>query len=175
MYTYNIMDAVNEDTTYEKSKEFTEHYILPFVKHAHVCSQNAYECTSKKSYCLNRTIWSYNNYRGIYRIMLSNGVVVHFWPKGAMVEIYVDINGASRPNTLGKDIFCMHIRKSAFGTGTFGSANNKSGLFFYGEGKSREQLKTEVYPCAKTGPLAGVYCGALIKLDGWEIKDDYPW
>lgn len=22
---------------------------------------------------------------------------------------------------------------------------------------------------------SGDYCGALIQMDGWEIKDDYPW
>ena len=44
--------------------------------------------------------------------------------------------------------------------------------------KNREQmLNDSLYPCKKGThkQYAGGLCGTLIELDGWEIKDDYPW
>ena len=42
--------------------------------------------------------------------------------------------------------------------------------------KTREQLKNSSsykYNCSKNA--RGMWCGALIMKDGWQIKDDYPW
>ena len=52
---------------------------------------------------------------------------------------------------------------------------DKPGLYFYGFRRDRNYLKNNGYSCNKTSSLAGVYCGALIMLDNWQIKDDYPW
>lgn len=89
------------------------------------------------------------------------------------VTIYIDINGKQKPNTRGKDKFCLLLVKNLDHM-VFGKFS-KPGLYFYGHGYDREYLKTNGYPCAKTGNLTETYCGELIMLDGWEIKDDYPW
>ena len=73
--------------------------------------------------------------------------------------VYVDINGKKAPNIWGRDMFLAEIFL----------ANGK----FKWEGLqhsnwSRDTLKNS---CS---PTASLYCGALIWLDGYEIKSDYP-
>ena len=82
---------------------------------------------------------------------------------GTCVETYVhlifygDMNGFSGPNTFGKDVFVMRF-------------NLRSRVFeFYQYGSSKESALRN---CESGG---GITCGQLIYLDGWEIKDDYPW
>ena len=71
----------------------------------------------------------------------------------------VDINGFDKPNVSGKDVFNMafDLQKKVFG--------------FYNYGSSTRQ---NVLNNCKIGVDAQI-CGYLIFLDGWEIKDDYPW
>jgi len=75
--------------------------------------------------------------------------------------IYVDINGLKKPNVVGKDIFFMTLWYKA------------GYLGFSGQGSSRTSLLGN---CSRSsGPGRGSYCGAIIQIDGWQIKDDYPW
>ena len=75
-----------------------------------------------------------------------------------------DVNGFNSPNIIGKDVFLMTLDVRA----------NKFGFYQYPSYTSRNQ-----YLRACRGEVAAddVYnlCGQLIFLDGWEIKDDYPW
>jgi len=72
--------------------------------------------------------------------------------------VYVDINGFTKPNQLGKDIFLFTIDWS----------NNI--VRPYGYNMDITQINQN---CSKTGE--GSSCAAKIIADGWEIKDDYPW
>ena len=72
--------------------------------------------------------------------------------------VFVDINGFTKPNQLGKDIFLFTIDWS----------NNI--IRPYGYNMDITQINQN---CSKTG--GGSYCAAKIINDGWEIKDDYPW
>ena len=123
-----------------------------------------------------------NNYvagRGTpkYRILLTNDILISVGigtsscvggtnPDGSCVSteyrniiFEVDINGFSKPNTYGKDIFYMtfDLRKRIF-------------EFLKGNNNSRQ-----VYLNYCKGDLGSQFCGYLISLDGWEIKEDYPW
>lgn len=78
------------------------------------------------------------------------------------IFVYIDINGSKKPNTDAKDIFVMRY--------------NTNGLQFWGcelktPNRRQEILNTQ---CKKGAHRTG-YCGCVIMLDGWEIKDDYPW
>ncbi len=112
-----------------------------------------------------------------YRILLSNNILISVGigtsgcvggtnPDGSCVSteyrniiFEVDINGFSKPNTYGKDVFFMtfDLRKRIFEF-LKGSDNNKQVYLNYCKGDSGSQ-----------------FCGYLIFLDGWEIKDYYPW
>lgn len=69
---------------------------------------------------------------------------------------HIDINGTAGPNVYGKDLFVMEFNRQ---TGV---------LEFRGEGYNRDIL----YNNCKT---SGAYCGALLKYDGWEMKDKELW
>ena len=71
-------------------------------------------------------------------------------------EVFVDINGLSSPNILGKDVFRFKVD---FDKGVVLPAGNKN------------PSATLTSDCNNTG----FYCAAEIIRDGWEIKSDYPW
>ena len=85
----------------------------------------------------------------------------------------IDINGIAKPNTFGKDVFSFLILEE----------NGKVLPHYFDDQEeykpmpNREKLKNGKssynYQCNKSG--RGLWCGALIFLDGWKIADDYPW
>lgn len=96
-------------------------------------------------------------------------------PRGYLT-IAIDINGFSNPNVIGKDFFAFNIifdnKNNMFAPKiTPYGANNTSDMPF-GTWK-RENTKTGSYACSKSG--RGQFCAALIMIDEWEIKKDYPW
>ena len=70
----------------------------------------------------------------------------------------IDINGFSKPNVYGKDVFLA------------GFDLNKRVFYMYGSHTNRnsalESCKTDD---------GSQFCGRLIFFDGWQIKEDYPW
>ena len=74
------------------------------------------------------------------------------------VNVWVDINGVSGPDTFGKDIFLF---EADFSQGVARPAGYN-------------QKNTEIDAnCSKSG--GGTNCASKIMRDGWQIKDDYPW
>ena len=73
--------------------------------------------------------------------------------------IYIDINGPLSPNVLGKDVFLFKI-------------DNKKGFMPYCYDRTQEQINNG---CTKNSSGNNNCCTAKIMMDGWEIKDDYPW
>ena len=116
---------------------------------------------------------SYNNWN---IVKLNNGVMLIFGLQGngacqiddqgtigwcfSHPAVYVDVDGNRGPNTLCMDIFKLTFDK------------NKSVYNFSVNSTDRDDLKQR---CAKSGESSSTACGALIKLDGWKIKNDYPW
>ena len=72
-------------------------------------------------------------------------------------DFIVDINGFQGPNKLGKDVFVM----------TF-NLHSRIFEFYKYESNKQSALKN-----CKSGTF--YTCGYFILLDGWEIKEDYPW
>ena len=160
----------------EASENLAKKYFLPFLKYSYICDNDESYCnTVSPKYITGGSLSNgMGNYKNLYGIVLMNGVVLKFWPRKTYSVIILDINGTSGPNIIGKDVFFIVLYIGS------ASANivikgNKSGVFMYGEGHSREELLTDRYGCTKKGPYAGSYCGALIKEDGWKISKDYPW
>ena len=77
------------------------------------------------------------------------------------VDIYIiaDINGLRGANTVGKDIFMFQVE-------------SLTGKFDFYHNYLKNNTRQEVYNRCKAAPNT---CGRLIIMDGWEIKDDYPW
>jgi len=72
----------------------------------------------------------------------------------------VDLNGLKSPNCSGKDIFLLKLNIS---TGK---------LEFYNYSVSSY---ADIKRMCHSGGNESRQCGHLIMLDGWDIKDDYPW
>lgn len=92
------------------------------------------------------------------------------------LAIGVDLNGFSKPNIIGRDFFIFDIIVDYNGglpipkVVPYGSYNTSDmPMTEY----KREAAKKGSYACSKTG--RGMFCAALIMLDNWEIRKDYPW
>ena len=107
-------------------------------------------------------------------MVLANGSVIGFYPRGTFCEVYVDLNGKKGPNKIGKDTFTILITKTSVHVSY--ADINKSGVYMYGQGNKRIVLKSGTKGCSKTATTdAGTYCSGLILHDNWKIEKDYPW
>ncbi len=110
------------------------------------------------------------------QIIVNNGIVTGAAPiKGAGTGflIMIDLNGYdTKPNRIGRDTFFMAVT-SEKGTILDYSDDGEMGSVQ----RTRQQLingpSVYNYQCNYKG--RGMWCGALIQRDGWEISDDYPW
>lgn len=109
-----------------------------------------------------------------FYVYLSNGsimgIMTHTEDSGYKYKsITIDINGLKKPNKVGKDFFIFSIIPE--GLVPYGyKGGGISGHTF----DNTEDITSEnTYACNKN--KKGVWCAALIMLNGWEIKDDYPW
>lgn len=75
------------------------------------------------------------------------------------IMFLVDLNGAKRPNRWGRDLFSFFLSSS-------------SGKFSFYRYTDQTNRASALNMCSN---VRGDYCGMLIMLDGWQIKDDYPW
>ena len=113
------------------------------------------------------TYYNYNSQKQLiphdgsthYCLTQNNGVIMCFdanYGVSENISTRVDINGENRPNVIGVDIFFINIYPN----------------FGFPQTSSRDIAKNE---CKKASIDSQKFCGTLIKLDGWEIKSDYPW
>ena len=174
--TWEIPNTSWDNNTYTYGKTFFEQYLKPYIKVAKECKYLSNECWADEyiktnGVADNEYFLSSNNKS--YGMVLANGSVIGFYPRGTFCEVYVDLNGKKGPNKFGRDVFLILILKNANnGYGNF----PRSGVYMNGQGFSRTALKSGSKGCSKTATgLAGLYCGALIMHDGWKIEKDYPW
>ena len=104
---------------------------------------------------------------------------------GSYIYVKVDLNGNKRPNREGRDIFNLNIfpKTGVVMLGIIDVINSNGDEHLVAD---RDTLKNGVKinggrdiaccnsTCSNTG-YKYLTCGALIQLDGWEMKDDYPW
>ncbi len=174
------------EQSFETMETFVKKYILPYVKVGKTCEKSeTNDCLRTETYFLDG---KHSDPAGnqssdsAYRFILQNGVAVTLYPSdaGSLISITVDINASAKPNTYGKDIFRMVMPyRVPYEYITVGKIN-QYGVFFLGHGFDKTTIKNGLYGtaynCTKTNSYrVGVTCGELIRLDGWQIKDDYPW
>ena len=156
--------------TPEGAAEYLEEYFLPYLKTVKVCSPIA-DCgidyTEYKK--LNGDALDSRDMKaGSTGAVLQDGAILVITHGADYYVLGVDINGKKGPNTLGKDFFRI--------SGSSGIVNGK--LEMIGQGYSRDELINPPAPDEANGcniGVSGKYCLPLIMVDGWEIKDDYPW
>ena len=165
-------DPENPDTSANESimiKDFAETYLKPYLKYTGTpdiktlkdAGYNVYQSKDGRAYMNENTTY--------YIIELVNGVTLFIgYNQGTTIftlpVIFVDINGKTKPNILGRDFFLFSL-----------DAVSTMKVLPYGQTLDRTTLLER---CAKHND-GNVYdnfaCTALIMSDGWEIKKDYPW
>ena len=86
------------------------------------------------------------------------------------IPIIIDINGESKPNRLGRDMFLWEYRINDELEPSY-----RSRFVPMGYGYSEKQIE-EMFggdsECSRDNPML---CARKIMNDGWRIKNDYPW
>ena len=154
---------------YTQSNAYWDTYIIPYL--AVIKKSTANNCFSQNATWLdgkNFTEFTSTNTRSV---ILKDGASIYFGDIGIGItsydygQIWVDLNGVKKPNVVGKDIFKLKF-------------THKTGrMNLYEINMSRNILLSDGdYHCNKnSGQYKGHWCGGLIQLDSWQIKDDYPW
>lgn len=150
-------------------EQFAKKYIIPYLQDPQLKTYSAVVTAGYKSYpkALNgATIMTGHQYfiktKQRYYYMIS------YYDAGQERRVYniaIDINGPNPPNIMGKDIFC-----ATYGHNAYKANYYKLQMYNFLNRNRDELLKSG---CNKND--FGGECGALIEMDGWEIKDDYPW
>ncbi len=163
------------ETRTERNIYFYNTYLKPYLKVVKECPETTEQCWTASTSLSNVT--GYLPVSSTYTsFIVSNGMTVFFWTTNELsnVQVWVNINGLNNDAILGKDVFGFRIVINKEQSGL-----PYSGTFFVGdECENIEDLITDTqYGCSKdiNTRYAGRYCGALIKRDGWKIRDTYPW
>jgi len=159
---------------------FAQTYLMPYLKVIQDCGTTATAaCSHDVGYTSNLS-GSTNSFYTLggasyYSFTLANGAIVTvqvFSQTGqsvgeSRVYVYMDVNGRTVPNIMGKDTFLVEL-----GYGT----NDKSKFYPYAYSMNRLSLMTNGDgPDCNRQTGNGARCFALVMKDGWKIADDYPW
>ena len=108
---------------------------------------------------------NYNHY------FLDDGTLLNIHIGGTpdffAMAFVIDVNGIKKPNQVGKDIFWYSY--------TMGDYFIIPAGYQPGKNKTREELLNNKNATNCNKEKSGTRCSALIMLDGWAIKKDYPW
>ena len=156
----------------DKAVLFANKYIMPYVKSTG---------NSSKMFIGDKGYGPYSSKDGrvflpveyeSFILELTSGVTLFF--SYSLIEednttlimpgIYVDINGKTKPNILGQDLYLFHL-----------DATKTLKLRPYGYGRSRDYLLNACKRDSGQESHRNLLCTGLIMHDGWEIKKDYPW
>ena len=157
---------------------FFNKYLKPYIQVAK--TYDVGEAPDNIQYkCINgRNCNSYGDLAHNPRFVLSDGTMIlatdlAYDKTGVhpMMNIIIDTNGFKAPNRYGRDIFAFSIQK-----------DNKfvpAGVGYTSAEDGAHELDREWIMNGNTRGCSngkdGFWCAALIMIDGWEIKDDYPW
>jgi prepilin-type N-terminal cleavage/methylation domain-containing protein len=143
--------------------DFTEKYIIPYLAHSGPKNLGFRQMYLLGSSRVNRCNWYTYRYLdktfGVFRESTTD-----------CYEIYMDFNGYTSPNRMGKDIFLFTIYQNGYHRG-----GCYSGLPLVGSSGSTagyEKLVDTYSDCFSTGN--GFTCSVVIQQNGWKIPKDYP-
>lgn len=156
------------------TKLFVEEYIIPYFSNIQYCSEGS------SSKCGATISGSGQNY------FLSNGVSLSFvqFPTRTYFSIIIDINGAKKPGLMGRDVFMFNTStgslKPQYWFDGIKREDMLNGISLTTTEAGQSTTNTVECKANKTNnndpnELNRHGCTALLMLDNWEIKDDYPW
>lgn len=166
---YSPNEPDNPNIGNDMASKFAEKYLKPYLKYNGQPGLYSLKDKGYNSYYTKDGRVYKNNSSEYFIMELANGVALMIGYNGnaevySLPVIFVDINGKTKPNILGRDFFMFQL-----------DSVNTMKVTPSGYGLKREELLEK---CARHGG-ENVYdnlsCTGLIMNDGWEIKKDYPW
>lgn len=159
--------TVGNDVSIENTEKYIEKYIMPYYKGLTLCSEGL------DDKCGNPMSEAGANY------LTMNGTTLSFLYRPTGIYVIIDVNNKSNPNRIGYDAFYF-------------KTNEKYELLPFGwyNGLTREDIKKGykysldnnkyTFSCKKDNkddqnPDYRHACTALLYMDNWEFKKDYPW
>ena len=186
-------DFANFPTAADRAQSFYDNVLKPNLKIAQYCAPSSGDCWTDDSFTLigNKYTTLINGTSGSNSFITASGYSVFYWLHGVGTGgwFFIDLNGPKKPNILGKDIFVFKLNSTRASYKAPKVGLIPSDMYRLDEEtnmlvpNSRDDIITGNYStatgsgsCSKTGIRnQGLTCAALIMVDGWEIKDDYPW
>ena len=150
---------------------FFDRYLRPYIATAQSNSLTEYQEKADVRYlngnnCVENWCKKNTSYGLNYNAVLSDGtlMIVESFHFSAITYKIVsfDLNGLKKPNKIGRDIFTFFISKT------------KRQVLPFGNKDKREDVLGNLDQSCNIN-YGGEYCTSLIMMDGWQIKDDYPW
>ena len=166
---YGEMDTWDGFTKGLMSEEqFANTYIIPFFKNTNIKKYTSWKVAgyNKPPKLMNGHETSQVKYYFQIPQGYIYGITRYDTGNRRIFLVYIDINGTKGKNICGNDIFVATYGYSAKKENFY-----KLHMYNFSQSDRNTILSSD---CNKTGGQ-GSYCGALIEMDGWEIKDDYPW
>lgn len=143
----------------EISKKFVDTYIKPYYK-----GLSELNSGNKEGRWDNIAVS-----RTAINLVTLDGTILSIKPYRNTLFVLIDVNGLKKPNKMGTDIFYFDTESGKF---------MPSG---WEDNLTREKiLSRSNYGCKTTKTETDIGdvrhgCTALLMLDGWEFKKDYPW
>ena len=174
---------LGNNLNWQTSKAFAEKYVIPYLKVAKVCeNNNTSDCNYPISKLNGQSFNNYESFAPSYRFYLVDGTFVcvagnRFYANShdKLVQIIFDINGPKNPNIVGKDVFFLEyfIKPNVNNITARGHEGKMLPANLDYQSRNTILGTGNIDFCNKTKEGKG--CLAVILIDGWEIKDDYPW
>lgn len=154
-------------SSYEDNLAYFNKYWKPYLKLIKVCKtfrECGYKTTGYATYLDKNSFYHYGQFNNVPGFILGDGTYAYIRPYNSnstedspqkLQLLSIDLNGPRKPNQIGRDVFQFEINISKGIISGFGNPKNCK------------------LPSPSTEDIRS--CGGKVMVDGWEIRDDYPW
>ena len=164
--------------TFDSEEAFVNKYVKPYFQVVRVYDVGSLPADFHH-YCRNGNICdSYGSFRAASKIVLKNGMMLSMTIDATTNDyvwlvIMVDLNGLKNNSTYGKDTFVFSLDPDYEKLLPYGLGRVTGEFTDTIRDKSRAALLSgsDARSCVNNG----IFCAAVIFMDNWQIKDDYPW
>ena len=156
--------------------DFFHKYIANYVKWQKEYSSKELQTVAPHYYLNGKPYsgWFYDPTQTATHVILINGSSIAIRKSNNALAIFIDINGISKPNTVGIDSF-MFVYTPQYGLEPWGDKGTEQtqSQETFGNYNRNKIMGNTYLACNKS--QQGKLCTALIIHDGWTISNDYPW
>ena len=156
----------------EQHKQYLDNYILKHINYLKIEELGENESYYNSIQAINKQYWE--NVAAVY---LNDGSL--FFVDECVYGIVFDVNGERKPNQVGKDIFSFYILSEDDGDPAFAqtvprfNTRDWSTILFQPEHGGNDISRSNFLNGCRQGFSSS--CTALVEMDGWEFKEDYPY